>query len=135
METERFKGTISFRAMHPDGKIKDEKYEKPWLVKFSSHENRFMMADDYCTNPECDCNDVSLWFLEIDETGHVASDPMQFNIRLDIETWQEKEEQGGSGHTRDFVGEFINNLPAELKDRFKGTYEGIRKRELNMEKF
>lgn len=132
-------GTISgtIRFYNPDRKGYGEFYEakdSP-LVKFDSHGNPFLMVESCCRNPECDCNEVALEFIETDESVSPLADPMRFCIYLNIRTWQENRRQERQESTQRLVDEFISGLTDEMKKRFKGNYERVKEKARNGARF
>jgi len=137
MKIETYNEIVHFYPSPSDGKTDDGIYDKKGcpLVRFDSYRHPFLMLERYCCNPECDCNETLLDFMEIDEEGVQIADPLRFNICLDIEIWQEKRKPERHQVSQRLVDEFINNLTNEIKGRFKAHYENEKKRARNAAKF
>jgi len=124
MKLEKFKGTVLVpRSAYSEGG--EDEYEKKRgfpLVRFDSHRNPFLVTELSCNNPECNCNEIALDFMEIDESGVPISNRIIFSFFLDLETWQEKRTQERSKVSQRLVDEFLNNLTDEMKTHFKENY-------------
>lgn len=105
------------------------------LVRFESHKNPFLMLEQYCNNPGCDCCEVGLEFSEIDESGAPLLNRIQFYFHLNLKTWKENREVKRSELCQRLVDEFINNLTDEIKSKFKRDYEHIKKKASRAAKF
>src|SRR5574341_498667 len=101
------------------------------LVRFESYKNPFLMLEQSCSNPECDCNEVSLEFLELNEANASLTNQIHFNFRLNLETWKENEKPERSELCQGIVDEFINGLTDEMKSEFKESY-GKKKKKARM---
>ncbi len=105
------------------------------LVRFESHKNPFLMIEQYCDNPECDCCEVGLEFSEIDESDAPLVNRIQFYFYLNLETWKENRKVKRSEICQRLVDEFVNNLTDEIKRKFKVDYEHIKKKTARAAKF
>ena len=136
MKIETSKGIIRVRQPSSDVGADDEFYEeKIPLVKFDSHIHPFLMLERYCDNPECDCNEAFLDFVETHETGSPIVNPIQFSIYLDFRTWQENRRPKRSKVTQRLVDDFIDSLTDGMKNRFKDHYERNKGKARNAAKF
>ncbi len=90
--------------------------------------NPFLLLKQSCNNPECDCNEISLEFSELDETGASLANKIQFYFRLNLETWKENRKPERSELCQGLVDEFINGITDELKSEYKKYYESIKEK-------
>jgi len=137
MTIEKFKGTVRVPRSSPGEGAEDEYDERKGLplVRFDSYRNPFVMLERSCTNPGCNCNEVSLSFTEIENSGKPIPDPTWFSFCLDLNTWKEKRIPERSKISQGFVDEFINNLTDEMKTRFKKDYASSKQRVRNAARF
>lgn len=105
------------------------------LVRFESHKNPFLMIEQYCDNPGCDCREVGFEFSEIEESGAPLMNRIQFYFHLNLETWKENGDVKRSELCQRLVDEFINNLTEEIKSKFRGDYHHIKKKAERAAKF
>src|SRR5574341_137221 len=136
MKIETYKGTIRIQSKSSDRR--SEKFHDAKnmpLVRFESHKKPFLMIEQYCSNPECDCNDVGLEFSEIDETGAPLVNRIQLYFYLDLKTWEEERKAKRSEIAQRLVDEFIDNLTDEIKSKFKKSYKNIKEKAWRAAKF
>jgi len=81
----------------------------------------FLVQEDYCSNPECTCNVVSLTLLEIGDGGIEVSSENSLCLRVDLETWKEPAPPERSLQSAILVRQFLSEFPAhrraEIKER------------------
>ncbi|HUT93114.1 MAG TPA: SEC-C metal-binding domain-containing protein [Thermoguttaceae bacterium] len=93
------------------------------LVRFSSHRRPFLVSDDYCDNPDCECTDVFLKFTELGEDGKPLAAPLSFRMRVDLETWEEQEPPARPPRIAEFAKEFLESFPEERRSELRAHYE------------
>jgi len=124
MKIETFEGIVHVHKT--DHEFHDK--EKVPLVRFDSHRHPFLMLEQYCGNPDCDCNEAILGFTEIDETESPIANPMRFRIYLDLRTWQENRRPKRSEFAQRIVDEFTNSLTDDMRSRFRDSYEHVKEK-------
>lgn len=137
MNTGTFNGTIRFNKSFSEKKSFENSSikEKVPLARFDCYRHPFLLLESYCNNPECDCKEASLQFIEIDEAGAIIANPIRFHIYLDIEQWQENRGSQRSEIAQRLVDEFFNSLTDEMKSRFKNNYDHVKRQAKNAAKF
>ncbi len=93
------------------------------IVRFSSHPRHFVIEETYCDNPDCSCNEVSLSFTEIDSPNEPGSKPLSFRIRVDLDTWQERERPRRQPRVEGCVQEFLSQFPESRKADCRTRYK------------
>jgi uncharacterized protein YchJ len=129
IKIETYKGIVRVHRPSIDGGTGDEfelVKDHP-MVRFPSHGLSFLMMEIYCRGPECDCNEVSLYFMEMEETGDPIANPITFSIRLNLNTWQENGKPARTGRAQCLVDEFIDNMSDDTMNRFSSGYKKTRK--------
>jgi len=66
---------------------------------------------------------VTLFFREISERGGQLSNPLSFDVRVNLETWQESDPPSRPQEVTDWVQEFLAKCPLNRRDEFRATYE------------
>jgi len=93
------------------------------LVRFGSYKNPFLLLQKCCSNPDCNCNELDLEFLEFDEKKAYLTNRIHFSFRLSLETWKENGNPERSELCQGLVDEFIKSLTDEMKREYKRYYE------------
>jgi hypothetical protein len=120
MKIETYKGIVSITDEAQGARSRNfEAIKNMPLVRFKSHKNPFLMLKQFCNNLECDCNNATLEFTEIDETGASLPGQIQFYFILNLQNWTEDEKIVRSELCQSFVDEFINDLSEEMKNELK----------------
>ena len=80
------------------------------VVEFSCFNSKFLVKDQYCFNPGCDCTNVLLTFIELSGDGIPLND--WFSIKLDIFTWEVKEKKlfNKMINIHEMIDEFLKNI-------------------------
>ncbi len=97
------------------------------VVRFSSHPRPFLISDDYCENPDCECIDVFLKFTEVDEKGSRLAAPLAFGMRVDLETWEEPDPPDRPPQIAEFAKEFLEGFPPEKREEFRAACDRTKK--------
>lgn len=85
---------------------------KPQQVRFSSRPRPFRVTPSSCQNPECECTEVTFRLAETSAGGRPTDAPLEFEIRVDGETWQEIDPPSRSPEIAELVREFLRDYPA-----------------------
>jgi SEC-C motif len=93
------------------------------LVWFSSDPRPFVIEDEHCDNPGCPCREVQLTFTRIDHPEGLPSERMSFQIRVDLDTWQECDPPRRQPHIDSWVREFLSQYPEARQAEFRADYE------------
>ncbi len=87
-------------------------------VRFSDHCVPFELTTAFCTNPECDCREISLRLkAQSDEN------PLQFSLTVDLDSWTERKAPERDTQVSHWVNEFLDELPAEEKRSLYNLYD------------
>lgn len=105
--------------------ITAEDKENPIIV-FDSYKGFFEMHETYCENPDCDCREAFISFLELEKDDSIKKDGIEFSFYLDLNTWQENRSPKRPAAIQRIVDEFINELTAELKNQFSEHYKNAK---------
>ena len=101
------------------------------VVWFSDHPRPFLVRDEYCSDPECTCNEIGLTLQEISDCGKVVPQPLSLRLRVDLVTWEECDPPQRSplsaGWVRQFLSQFPTDRRAELKARFEKKKQTARR--------
>ncbi len=136
MIIETHKGTVRIQTRSSDRRTPKIRYATNMpRVRFESYENPFLMLDEYCGNPECNCREVGLEFLEINETGTEPENRLQFYFYLNLDTWKENRKVNNSGISQSLIDEFIRSLTDEHKRKFREDYKSVKKKVSKAAKF
>jgi len=137
MITGTFNRTIRFNKSFSDDITFESSSikERVPLARFDSYKHPFVMLASYCNNSECDCDEASLEFIEIDEAGAIIANPIRFHIYLDLKQWQENRKPKRSKIAQRLVDEFFNSLTDEMKTRFEESYDFVKRNAKNAAKF
>jgi hypothetical protein len=68
-----------------------------------------------------------LTFKEVSESGRPVSKPKSFDVRVDLETWQECDPPERSAIVAGWVQEFLDDCPEEQKAEFSAEYERVKR--------
>jgi SEC-C motif-containing protein len=93
------------------------------MVWFSSDPRPFVIEEEYCDNPGCPCREVQLTFTRIDHPEGLPSEGVSFWIRVDLDTWQERDPPRRQPHIDSWVREFLSQYPEARKTEFRANYE------------
>lgn len=85
---------------------------KPELVRFSSRPHPFSVHMTRCTNPACECSDVTFEVLEAVESDESDAAPIAFRVHIDSQTWEEIEPPTRLPEIARLVQEFLRDYPA-----------------------
>ena len=91
-------------------------------VRFNNHPSAFVVIDEYCLNPECDCRDVTLEFYEVEG---IEFKKLYFKILVNVDTWEMKDHHifiQDSG-CEQMIEEFIRDVDKPTKSRIKKRFE------------
>lgn len=91
-----------------------------------SHGRPFLLADAYCQNPDCDCNEVQVTLTEAETDGWPREDPIEIHMHVDLDTWQERDPPDRPEAEDRIAKEFLADLPDAAKDRFLRNYAAPR---------
>jgi len=72
-----------------------------------------------CSNPECECSEVTFHLLEAAEDGQSPAKPLALEIRIDPETWQEVQAPERRAPLAECVREFLRDYPPEERLAFQ----------------
>ena len=97
------------------------------LVRFSSYPRPFLVNEIYCNNPDCGCNQLSLRFTEVSDSGDSLNNPISFSAQIELESWQEYEPPQRSPKISAWVREFLNDCPPTRRAQYKASYEAERR--------
>lgn len=97
------------------------------VVRFASHPRPFLVEDDYCSNPDCSCNEVFLRFTEVDDRGRSLRNPLCFTAHVDLESWQESRPPRRAPEVASWVREFLEQCPSTRRGEFQASYEEARR--------
>lgn len=77
------------------------------------------MFDYYCVNWDCDCTDITIAFVEMEENG--ALKERLFSLVIDTKTWKIDDEkiENEDLPCKEIIKEFKNGLTEELKAMFR----------------
>jgi hypothetical protein len=96
---------------------------------FACHKNPFLVFENYCDNPECECNNVVLAFVETSPQFKPIPGAMEFTINLSLKDWQ-FESLVNRRASQELVGkilkEFQNDLTPQIKERFQKRYQIVK---------
>ncbi|MDA8335874.1 MAG: SEC-C metal-binding domain-containing protein [Peptococcaceae bacterium] len=83
-------------------------------------------SEAYCTNPACECNEVMLMAITMDESG--KSGKPVFSFRLDLSTWKVTAENVIDKEigARNIIGDFVQGLGDEAKVRFAAHWRAAK---------
>ena len=87
-------------------------------VRFSDHPTPYTLSHSYCTNPDCDCYELSFHFKEISEDN-----PFHFNLQVDLRSWKELNAPEREEKIDHWVQEFLKELPDKEKRQFYTRYD------------
>lgn len=94
------------------------------LVRFSTSSNPFQVDEIYCSNPHCDCNEVTVHFIEVSEAGDTLENPRSFSARIDLDTWQERERpREQSPEITAWIEEFLLQAGPNRQAEYKQLYD------------
>jgi len=93
------------------------------VVRFPTHPRPFLVKDAYCDNPDCTCNAVFLTFTEVAESDCSLRNPLSFTVRVDLESWREREPPERSPEVSAWIREFLDQCPPARRAEFKASYE------------
>jgi SEC-C motif-containing protein len=88
------------------------------IVKSKFYSSRIIIKEVYCINPDCDCREVTLKFLKIDEENN--EEKMLFKVVLNIDTLKviDKVSYDMSVKVDEIIDEFLTDFDLPIKDRF-----------------
>lgn len=93
------------------------------VVWFTDHQRPFLVTEDYCSNPECTCNEVGLSLQEVSDCGKAVPQPLSLRLRVDLATWEEREPPQRSPQEAGWVREFLSQFPAERRAELQARYD------------
>jgi len=98
---------------------KDKKNKENMIVVKFNNGIMVVVVDLYCINPNCNCVEVVLDFIEIDENKNFKC--RLFSIYLSTETWQvsKKNIENKVVNCEELIEEFVNDLDEGLKRTLK----------------
>lgn len=129
-------GTVGFKSFSDDDSLKISSVkEKALLVKFDAYKHPFVIIESCCGNPECECNEISLQLIEVDDSGATLGNPLHFQFFLNLKNWQENRAPQRSQLSQRLVDEFLANLTVEMKTRFKMNYDFVKQGGRNAARF
>lgn len=93
------------------------------IVKSEIYPSNMIIEESYCTNPKCDCRNVTLKFLKFDENNK-ENKPL-FSIKLNIDTFKivDKAVYDKSVRVDDIIDEFLTAVEVGIKERFNKNYK------------
>ncbi|HEY8892589.1 MAG TPA: SEC-C metal-binding domain-containing protein [Clostridium sp.] len=91
---------------------------KDLIIKSKFYSSRMIIKEIYCTNANCECRQVTLKFLKIDEENN--EDKIIFSVTLNIDTLKilDKISYDMSVKADQIIAEFITDFDLLIKDRF-----------------
>jgi len=89
-----------------------------FIVKSKFYSSSMIIKETYCTNPKCDCRDVTLRFLKVGEGNNEGQ--LLFTVKLNIDTLRviDKVSYDLSVKIDEIIAEFITDFDLLIKDRF-----------------
>ena len=92
------------------------------LVKFDNFPSKVAVMDEYCTNPGCDCRDITLGFFEI--VDNEIKDVI-FKILMNVDTWEMIKHQVFKKNIdcEGMIGEFLRDIDDKTKLIIKKRFE------------
>lgn len=97
--------------------------EAEYRVTFAASNAPFAMLESFCDNPECDCYEARLEFIELPTTALVLKRPLSFFLRLDLAAGRAFPTQEDDGHIRALAEEFTRDLQPEMLAKFRADYD------------
>lgn len=96
---------------------------------FACYKNPFLVFENYCDNPECQCNTAILTFVETSPQFEPIPGAMEFAIELSLKDWQ-FEILTNPQTSKELVGailkEFHNDLTTQIKERFQKRHQTVK---------
>jgi hypothetical protein len=136
MKFEIYNGIVSFiDAVSGVRSNKQLNLKNMQLVRFGSYKNPFIILKQSCGNPDCNCNEVNLEFLDFDEKEVCLTNHVHFSFRLNIKNWKENGKTKRSELYQKLLDEFINDITDEMKSEYKRYYEVNKERAKHIAKF
>jgi len=101
----------------------EKQIQKDLIVKSQFYSSRMIIKEIYCTNPNCDCREVTLRFLKTDERGNEGK--KLFSVKLNIDTLNvlDKISYDTSVNTDEIIAEFLADIDTVTRDRFNRNYK------------
>ncbi len=95
-------------------------------VKFGNYHSWVAVIDSYCTNPDCDCRDVTLRFFEL--TDNKYGDKL-FEIIINVDTWKAVKCQilRRDLDCEGMIGEFLSDIDKETRLKIKKRFDDGKK--------
>lgn len=102
------------------------------IVKSEFYPSNMIIEESYCTNPKCNCRNVTLKFLKFDEKNK-ENEPL-FSIKLNIDTFKvvDKTVYDKSVRTDDIIDEFLTAVESEIRDRLNKNYKIVKDEDKKM---
>jgi len=96
------------------------------IVKSEFYPSNMIIEESYCTNPKCNCRNVTLKFLKVDEKNK-ENEPL-FSIKLNIDTFKvvDKTIYDKSVRSDDIIDEFLIAAESEIRDRLNENYKIVK---------
>lgn len=106
--------------------LSEEKNIANIIVKSQFYSSKMIIKESYCTNPKCNCREVTLKFSKFDENSE--ENELLFSIKLNIDTLEvvNKTQYDKSIEIDNIIGEFLTDVGIKMKDRFIENYKIIR---------
>lgn len=102
--------------------IKEEVYQEDLIVKSKFYASSMIIKEVYCTNPKCDCRDVTLRFFKLGEENNEGK--ILFSVKLDLDNFKvlDKVSYDMSVKVDEIIAEFLTGLDTVIRDRFNKNY-------------
>ncbi|WP_253199431.1 SEC-C metal-binding domain-containing protein [Clostridium tagluense] len=103
--------------------ITKKEIQKELVVKSKFYSSSMIIKEVYCTNPMCECRDLTLKFLKVDEMNNEGE--ILFSIKLNIDTFKvlDKVSYDKAIKVDEIITEFLTGLDIEIRDRFNENYK------------
>ena len=87
-------------------------------VRFSDLCVPFELTTAFCTNPECDCREISLHLKELTDEN-----PLKFSLIVGLDSWQERNVPERESQVSQLVSEFLDEFPEKEKRSLFNQYD------------
>lgn len=97
--------------------------QQDMVVKSQFYPSSMVIQESYCTSPSCNCRQVTLKFLKVNDTKN--PDKALFCIGLNIDTFElvDKIIYDESVKVEEIIAEFLATIDAVIKDRINENYK------------
>jgi hypothetical protein len=101
-----------------DISLMKKEIEEDFIVKSKFYSSSMIIKEIYCTNPNCDCREVMLKFLKVDEQDNEGK--ILFSVTLNIDTLKviDKISYDMSVKVDEIIAEFLTDFDMLIRNRF-----------------